>query len=45
MIQNNQDRTDVNLKEIRAGQEFLKEEILAKLDARHERIMAQMDQK
>jgi hypothetical protein len=43
MMQNNQEKTDANLKEIRAGQEHLKGKMLAKLDAHHERIMARMD--
>jgi hypothetical protein len=38
--------TNVNLKnmkeEISAGQNYLKEEMIAKLDARHERLMARM---
>jgi hypothetical protein len=32
-----------NLKEMKAGQEHLKEKIMAKLDAHHERMMATMD--
>jgi hypothetical protein len=37
------EKTDANLKEMKAGQEHLKEEMLAKLDAHHERMMARMD--
>jgi F0F1-type ATP synthase membrane subunit b/b' len=33
-IRTNQDKADANLKEIRAGQELLKEEILAKMKAK-----------
>jgi hypothetical protein len=43
MIQSNQEETDANLKEIRAGQELLKEEMLAKLEAHHKRMMTRMD--
>jgi hypothetical protein len=39
----NQAKTDASLKEIRAGQEHLKEQMMAKLDAYHERMMARMD--
>jgi hypothetical protein len=39
----NQAKTDATLREMRAGQELLKEEMLAKLDVHHERMMAGMD--
>jgi hypothetical protein len=53
-VRTSQEKTNVNLKEIRAGQEHLKEEMragqeplkeemLAKLDAHHKRMMARMD--
>jgi hypothetical protein len=38
-----QDKMDANVKEKRAGEELLKEEILTKLDAHHERVRARMD--
>jgi hypothetical protein len=36
----NQEKTDATRREIRAGKELLKEEMLAQLDAHHERMMA-----
>jgi hypothetical protein len=46
-IRTNQAKTDVNLREMReemtSGQELLTEELLAKLDVHHERMMASMD--
>jgi hypothetical protein len=37
--QANQAKTDPNLREIRAGQEHLKEEMKAKMDSHHEKLM------
>jgi hypothetical protein len=41
------EKTDANVKEMRAemraGREHLKEEMLAKFDAHHERMMARID--
>jgi predicted HAD superfamily phosphohydrolase len=42
-IDTNQAENDTTLKEIRAGQELQKEEMLAKLDAYHKRMMTKMD--
>jgi hypothetical protein len=39
----NQGETDATLREMRAGQELLKEDMLAKLHAHLERMMARMD--
>jgi hypothetical protein len=39
----NQEKMDTTLKEMEAGQELLKEEMLAKLDDHHRRMMARMD--
>jgi hypothetical protein len=39
----NQAKADTNLREMRAGQEVVKQEMLAKLDAHHERMMVRMD--
>jgi hypothetical protein len=41
-IKANQVKMDTNLREMRAGQELLKEEMLAKFDA-HERMMTRTD--
>jgi hypothetical protein len=42
-VETNKAKTGTNLREMRASQELLKEEILAKLHACHERMMARMD--
>jgi hypothetical protein len=42
-IDANQAKTEAIIREFRADQEPLKEEILAKLDVHHERMMARMD--
>jgi hypothetical protein len=49
-IRNKQAKADANLREMRAGQELLKEEMLAKMETyqermevHHERVMAKMD--
>jgi hypothetical protein len=39
----NQAKTNANLKEMRVSQKLLKEEMLAKLNGHHERMMARMD--
>jgi hypothetical protein len=41
-IRTNQAQTAANLREMRAGQELLEEEMPTKLDAHHERMMARM---
>jgi hypothetical protein len=38
----NQEKTDANLKEMKAGQKHLKEEMLAKSDAHHKRMITRM---
>jgi hypothetical protein len=47
MIENNQAKADANLwemrEEIRSGKELLKEEMLAKSDAHHKRMIARTD--
>jgi hypothetical protein len=43
MIQNNQEKMDANLMEIRAGQEHLKEEMLTKMETNRERMDAKID--
>jgi hypothetical protein len=42
-MKTSQAKTHANLKEMRAGQELLKEEMLVKLDDHHKRMMARMD--
>jgi hypothetical protein len=42
-MKTNQAKTNANLMEMRASQELLKEEMLAKLDGHHERMMTRMD--
>jgi hypothetical protein len=42
-IRTNQAKTDSTLRELRAGQEFLKEEMLAKLGIHYGRMMARVN--
>jgi hypothetical protein len=39
----NQAKMDTNIREMRASQELLKEEMLSKLDAHYERTMPRME--
>jgi hypothetical protein len=43
MIQNNQEKMDASLLEIRAGQERLKEEMLTKMETNRERMDTKID--